>query len=263
MESKEFKNNAFYRLAEDKWVAAPVMHGQRLLWINLSDMYVSLECLNDRYEPNETSFVRSMLKPDSCFVDLGANIGWFSLLASTVIKTGRIVSFEPRPDTYKALTQTRDLNKLNDMWDTRNCAISDHLGQAYIVWAEKTNNPGGSFVFDNPAAGGGGSAVTMVRTLDSEKLASVDFIKMDVEGHELYALKGAKETISKCKPVIMCEVAAVTMSRYGLRVAQLADYLNEIAYDTYEIVGGTVGDKIDLYDSRWASALINVAFLPS
>ena len=113
MESQEYKRSLEIYIREaglhaigHKWVLAPVMGGQRRMWIDLGDRYVSRGCLADNYEPQESAFIRQHLKAGDVFLDIGANIGWYTVLASTIVgETGSIFAFEPRPETAARLQQ--------------------------------------------------------------------------------------------------------------------------------------------------------------
>jgi hypothetical protein len=67
------------------WVLAEPRAGLRL-WLDLGDYGVSRPCLINRYEPDETAFVEQYLRPGMSFVDVGANIGWFSLIAAKALR---------------------------------------------------------------------------------------------------------------------------------------------------------------------------------
>ena len=126
-----------------KWVLAPVMGGRRKMWIDLGDRYVSRGCLADDYEPQESAFIREHLEPGDVFLDIGANIGWYTVLASTIVgETGSIFAFEPRPDTAAHLRQTIDDNPLKNKIILHQCGLSDVQEVAFINNAVEVDNPG-------------------------------------------------------------------------------------------------------------------------
>ncbi|MHB8285716.1 MAG: FkbM family methyltransferase, partial [Caulobacteraceae bacterium] len=116
MRSEEFqKIQGLNHPALKAWVLTPVMSGKRRMWVSLADKFVSRACLIDNYEPTETSLVRSLVAAGDHFIDIGANIGWFTVLASTLVgPSGRVTAFEPRPETRLYLEQTVMENKLAD-----------------------------------------------------------------------------------------------------------------------------------------------------
>ena len=120
LKSKEFARLSIQAhsswFQESCWVAAPVCNGARLIWIDLSDRFVSLGCLQDGYEIIESWFIKGVLKPHHVFVDIGANVGWYTVLASTIIGgDGHIYAFEPRRPIVDYLERTVALNGLEKM----------------------------------------------------------------------------------------------------------------------------------------------------
>jgi hypothetical protein len=85
LSSAEFARGNLPNPKSQKWIASKILDTQRLIWLDLIDDYVSRGCLLDAYEPAETGLLKHYLKPDHVLLDIGANIGWFTLLASTII----------------------------------------------------------------------------------------------------------------------------------------------------------------------------------
>ncbi len=115
LQSKEFASlNPWFQ--RPYWVAAPVFGGARLMWIDLSDRYVSQGCLQDSYEIFESQFIRGVLRSEDVFVDIGANVGWYTMLASTIVGDGgHIHAFEPRRPIVDYLQRTAALNGLEKL----------------------------------------------------------------------------------------------------------------------------------------------------
>jgi len=242
----------------DRWVLADL--GDRRMWVNLADRAVSFPCLQGDYEPAETRAVQRLLEPGHTFVDIGANIGWFSSLAATILRDeGSIVAFEPRPDIYHWLIQTIELAGMGARASSHQLALGDTPGSIDLTWGQNTPNPGGSrLVRDGIPEGQEGIRVGMA-TLDSLALPNCDFIKIDVEGAEMIALRGGAETLAKTRPVVMSEI-----HNHQLRdVSQCSaiDYASFFAQQSYECL---------LLDGAPAHAdllkrddLLNVIFVPS
>ena len=114
LDSPEFMRVQGTRKLPPKWVAAEVFGGERLLWLDLADSYVSCGCLYNSYEPLETAFVAANLGEGDVFLDIGANIGWFTMLATTLIgEKGQVHAFEPRKPTVDYLRRSVTLNGLD------------------------------------------------------------------------------------------------------------------------------------------------------
>ena len=146
------------------------------------------------------------------YLDIGANVGMFTLIASQTFD--KVLSFEPNPDTFRMLESNINLNKIGNI-TAYNIGLSDQNsimklyhnplnngGASLNKFSSKINKEGDGFTWNETEA--------EVKTLDSiivEDIKSVDLIKIDVEGHELPALKGALGVVKTYKPLIFAEVS--------------------------------------------------------
>jgi len=206
LRSKEFAGISI-QFDHPCWVAAPVFGGARLMWIDLRDRYVSLGCLHDAYEPVETRFVRGILKENDVFVDVGANVGWYTMLASTVIGDGgQIHAFEPRRPIVDYLQRTVALNGLEKVITVYPIGLSNETKSESLMWGATSDN-GGSASFARDDASADMVCQTIeVQSLDNLCLDHVDVIKIDVEGAEPLVLEGARGTIERDRPIILSEI---------------------------------------------------------
>ena len=150
------------------------------------------------FEPDVTSLIDVLTKENSVFYDIGSNWGFHSLfLASKHGFQGHIHAFEPMPDTFndlKSAVESLDLKGIT----LHNTALSSHGGAAKMAMPPDRNSGGASLVSS-------GNIAVQLTALDSLGLRDPDLIKMDVEGHEVEALTGASETLSRAKPMIIFE----------------------------------------------------------
>lgn len=116
MNSQEFRAIAGgVGFTSSKWVCTDVL-GCYAMWVDLHDRYVSRGCLHDDWEPEETSYFRSKLFEGATVIDIGANVGWFSLLAAKHVgHFGEVHAFEPRPGTLSMLRRTIAQNRLQSI----------------------------------------------------------------------------------------------------------------------------------------------------
>jgi len=242
----------------DRWVLADL--NDRRMWVNLADRAVSFPCLQGDYEPAETRAVRRLLKPGQAFVDIGANIGWFSAIAATILRDeGSIVAVEPRPDIFHWLVQTLDLAEMGTRISAHQLALGDAPGSIDLTWGRNTPNPGGSrLVRDGIPEGQEGVRVDMV-TLDSLALPSCDFIKIDVEGAEMIALRGGSDTISRDRPIVMSEIHNRQLRDVSrCSAVEYARFFTDRSYDCLLLEGTNVQQDMLERDD-----LLNVIFVPS
>jgi FkbM family methyltransferase len=138
------------------------------------------------------------LTDDSVILDIGANIGvWTINLAR---QNRQVHCFEPFFPSYLALCGNIFLNKVENNVLVYNCALTNTTDKKLYISNNEANNIGGVMLVEHPEG-----AEINLKTIDSLNLQRLDFIKVDVEGHEYNVLKGGEETIKKYKPVIFFE----------------------------------------------------------
>lgn len=146
------------------------------------------------YGPDETIMILSLA--NRVCLDIGANIGCIS---QALVSNGFVVhAFEPQPQVFALLCE-------NTPSATHyNVAVGETPGTATmpVVHYSDKNNFGGIGLFDKSIYG---NYTVPVVTIDSYNFSNVGFIKIDVEGFELSVLKGATETITRCKPIMYIE----------------------------------------------------------
>jgi len=140
------------------------------------------------------------LKDDSVILDIGANIGIWSI--SLAIKQRKIYSFEPFKASYMTLCGNVFLNKVENNVFPYNMALTDDISKNYDFKLDDEFNIGGIRLVSNE---GTISSKITLSTIDILGLEKLDLIKVDVEGHEYNVLRGGLETIKKFKPIIFFE----------------------------------------------------------
>lgn len=161
----------------------------------------------DEYEGAEMKAIKNYLPNKGVFLDLGGNIGLFSLFASTKIGTGgKIIAFEPFSKNHKAFEENINRNHIGNI-RLEKLAIGEVKGELTLHYDDSENNLG--MVSSKPLEKGIQETVPMINLdayLAESHLAKIDLIKIDLEGHELPALKGMLETLKKFKPAILIEI---------------------------------------------------------
>lgn len=265
MQSQEFKAKFLQaQYLDSKWVVTSVLE-RYLMWVDLHDRYVSHGCLNDNWEPSETDFFVSRLREGDTVLDIGANIGWFSLVASKHIgPTGSIHSFEPRPQTSKMLAKTISLNGLRSMVHCWEYALTDEPGNIFINWGVDTDNPGGSFIsktFNPVQSGLQSSVIKAVRLDDFLPDIKPDVIKIDVEGAGPLVFFGAVNALRRGKPVILSELYPEQLMRVsGHTSSSYISQMHELGYVCYMLENGRPTSRLTDFISLPGRDLISCVF---
>ena len=162
------------------------------------------------HPPRVHPAVLGFLRPGSVAVDVGANLGeWTLPLARAVGAAGRVLAIEPAPRSAAALEATLAANGLRQA-EIICCAIGDHDGRVEFAVPVVTSariDTGTARI--GPAGTGHESVQVTLRSLDSlaaeRSLDRLDLLKIDVEGHERQVLDGAVGIIGRCRPVLVIE----------------------------------------------------------
>ncbi len=189
------------------------------------------------YEKDQVLCFESFLKPGMTVADIGANAGYYSLIASPKILSGRVYSFEPSPLSYKELKENITLNKISNIIPI-NMGISSLTTESsfYISNADNTGMSGltraGNF---------SGSVETIqLTTLDEfvrkEEIDKIDIIKMDIEGAEVQALMGMQNTIAMHRPIIFAEVCQELLTRFNNTVNEIYVLMKAKDYKAYQLM---------------------------
>lgn len=262
--SPEFLAGAEGPRFPDTWVIAPVLADRRRLWLNLADRHVSLGCLRDDYEPFETGVISRLLEPGMTFLDIGANIGWFTLLASTAVgSTGRIHAFEPRPETHTFLKKSVAINRLQSMVKVHRVGVAEAAGRATLAWTRHTDNPGGSHLAAGVGSNDEGASIRLI-AVDSLELTAVDVVKIDVEGAEYRAMRGAENLLRRQRPVILSELhPAQLASVSGCSAADYLGYMASLDYDCLLAHPLRPGERLTDFPAHLGHEVTNVVFAPA
>lgn len=210
------------------------------VWIRLPE-YVSCRILACGHLDEETPFyLQAILRPGMTFFDIGAHYGFYSLLALEHLReTGRIVSFEPTPESFLMLR--RNVGDAANV-ETMPCALSNQTGSA-MMSARLSQASAFNRIQNGRDLPGDGSLITIATdTLDSfcaKRSYSPHVIKADVEGHEQQLLEGASRTIRLIKPGLIIETG---MSNQPSRPMEL---LGKAGYRVF----GAFGNKLRLIDA--------------
>jgi len=190
------------------------------------------------FEWAEREWLESALQPGMVFYDIGANIGFFSVIAAEkVTQQGQVYSFEPVMGTHDRLVENIRLNKLEDQIKTFQAAASDHVGEANIYIPDKGMDAWNSLAVKPDE---GNYQVETIKTvvldelISDSKLRAPDIIKIDVEGWELHVLKGLQQRLKKYHPTLFIEFTAHNLNAAGTSCSELADFIRALGYQLFE-----------------------------
>jgi len=182
--------------------------------------------------------LKYLFKSDSklTIIDIGANIGSISLPLAKIFDKSKIFAIEPTNYAFKKLNKNLNLNKhlkknifLNqlflskikrpkEVWSSWNFTNNkdkhkQHLGTLHSIKKK--------------------SYISLTKFINLKKIKRVDFIKLDVDGHELDVLKSGEKILKTKKPVIFIEIAPYLYPEFGYKCSELINYIKKLKYSFY------------------------------
>jgi FkbM family methyltransferase len=190
-----------------------------------------------RYEPNEFHALSRFLRPGMTFIDVGANMGLYTLFAAKRLQDGgRVVSIEPSQRERAVLQQNIELNQLPNV-TVLPAAACERAGEVELLVADSQysgHNTLGDFGYNTPLDHREVvPAITLDSLLESEPPERVDVIKMDIEGGELSALRGAHEILSQHRPALLLELSDRALAYQKATSAEVLSVLESHGYRVY------------------------------
>jgi FkbM family methyltransferase len=253
LNSKEFLSRHFgsmyaYILAASSQVQLVELDDFRI-YVRGNDLYIGAPIARGvAYEDHVAQQVRRNLKPGDVFVDVGANIGYFSLLAASIVGVGgKVIAFEPNVANCELLKLSIKQNEFEQI-EVYNNAVAE-CDQDFILEVEGSNgwlvpleaaNSTPFYIsekYDNSSEHIQ-RFLTKAVTLDNvlEDVPRIDLIKIDIEGAEPRALQGMNGILQKHRPVLFTEFyPAMLQTVSGVTPEAYLDKLREIGYDIFII----------------------------
>ena len=195
-------------------------------------------CEQGIFESDNLRILQSLVRPDTVYFDIGANIG---LMAVPVLQNNpkcRVVSFEPSPNVLPYLQRTVHGSVYRERWTLVPKAVSAQSGRVTFTLSDQKNS-----LYDGIRPTNRVASVKQVEvettTVDETWRAlgspAVSIIKCDVEGADLDVLNGARDCLRAERPVILLEWNAENLAAYGCPSASLLSFAREHRFRLFSI----------------------------
>jgi len=238
---KKRLHNSFYMLLN------PTEHiQQQLFWYGY-------------YEKELGDLLKKMLRSNDVFIDIGANIGYFSLLSASISPSVKVISFEPVKDLFEKMNENFSIND-NKNIVAINVAVGE-MNEQRELYLSAPDNLGMSSFYQPENYSGRNEKVEVIAFDDWFKtsgLTKIDLIKLDIEGNELAALKGMSAVLENQKPALIVEINPETLSQFGLKPLDILNYLNQFNFDGFLI---SENGRLVHLNSNEVNQTINVSFI--
>jgi FkbM family methyltransferase len=214
------------------------------------------------YEAGPIASLRQLITPGSCVVDVGANIGYFTLyFASWMQNGGKVLAIEPEAVNYARLQRAVSRAGLDSIVETVCVAAAETVGNGLLEI--NPVHPG-----DHKLGTSGVPVVTS--TIDSllaeRDWPEVSLLKVDVQGAEARVLAGALETINRFRPALFLEVDDEALMRYGSSAEQLLVELRRRNYAIHRLKGKGISSPLSLNEAvtmAESRGYVDLLFLPA
>jgi FkbM family methyltransferase len=248
---------------DGEWIICDI---DGLIWRLDPSQCIDGDLLDDGlFEPVSIEWVREIIKPGMVVADIGANFGYYTLLFSRLVgPKGRVHAFEPSARYRPRLLDHLERN------DCRNVVVSeyglsDHLHEELLYG----DNVSATMHWPDDSKPPAVAETIRLRTLDSYaeevRLRRLDFVKVDIDGHEPSFVAGAAATLRRFRPVILMEFSQVSLVMAGSDVERLAGQLGDLNYSLHsERTGKPYQSRLDfLCEVMNCSHSVNVICRPS
>lgn len=210
------------RLAKKTFEAARkiILPNGTVIWARLSDTQGAWLYVYGTTEFYGTSLVRALIRDGDTVIDVGANLGEYTLLAAKCVgPKGQVLAFEPHPETYDLLSRSVTSNGLDNVALCR-IALSDVSGHAYLETPNAANSGQVTLTAQMLDESRNGHLLEVQcdrldAIVEREHITHVALVKLDVEGFEPAVLRGAERLLARDKPLVFWEVNDFTQSEYG------------------------------------------------
>jgi FkbM family methyltransferase len=192
------------------------------------------------YEAKDFAMVRALVPRGGTFVDIGANIGWYSVHVALADPTAKVIAVEPIPRSYHWLTTAIQSNAITNVIPL-NMAVASAPAEIEL-WIDSALSGAAS---TSPSTGKEGLERIACRasTIDDVVAAhggEAHFIKLDIEGAELHALRGARGVLARLRPIVFAEMLRKLTRPYGYHPNDIIELMRDHGYGCFRAVGTTL-----------------------
>ncbi len=224
-----------------KFLEVRTVDGMMIRLINPLEYHQRMLLFGAAYEPELTGFLREILVPGMVFVDVGANLGYYTLLGGKRVgPRGQVHAFEPAPAQFRHLAQNVRMNGLRNVV-LNECAVADRVGEAELFLSHGWNQGTHSL---RMARDSGEACKVRCTSLDGyvtqAGIERIDVVKMDVEGGEMLVCLGARDTFTYVPPPVVvfeaCEESALV---FGHSTKDVKGILEGYGYTLFRLEATT------------------------
>lgn len=248
--------------AEQAYVRTCKVDSGALMKLGVVDVIERTLLLHGSWDQDIAKAMRESIQLGATVIDIGANIGYFSLLASQLVgPQGKVLCIEPSHKNLSRLSEHLWLNRCSNTTVLSVAAGSNH-GWADISFPTY-NNAGAATLRPLHSLQSQRTLLVALDDVFESHGLSPDFMKLDVEGFELEALKGMQRTLTRCRPTIVCELTEKFLNELGQSSRELISFMESLGYRCTSISTNcsvSVGTLLSAADADLPADQLDVVF---
>lgn len=210
-------------------------------------------------EEPEMALLPSLLRPEDICIDIGANFAYYTIRLARLCPKGKIIAYEPIPSTFR-IAEKIVRKEGSSHIELHNLGVGEKeatltfelplqeigtpsAGQAHMSGRDnKQSQEQGMYTFKNME-----KVSCKVVALDQHlsKSNKIDFIKIDIEGAELFALKGMNQILTKFHPIVLIELCEPFMKGFNYSGSDLVDFMKSHGYSLFKVAEEKKLQKVD------------------
>jgi FkbM family methyltransferase len=250
-EYAEFIKNtdiAKIQIVDDSVVMTSRTNGIQLIVDKDDKRIIPIEILNfDHYEKENSVMILNLIDDGNRIFDIGGNIGWYSLTIAKNKKT-EVFTFEPIPKTFTYLTKNIALNKLDNI-RTFNFGFSNKEEElSFYYYPEGSGNASLANLSEQKNVEVITCRVNKFDDFIKSNNLSVDFIKCDVEGAELFVFQGGLVSIQKYKPIVFSELLRKWAAKFNYHPNEVISLFKNLGYRCFVVSNGKLEEFFAMDD---------------
>jgi FkbM family methyltransferase len=219
--------------------------GDARIWCFLREHMGSQIFFRGSYSGDQLTLIEKLMVRNGVFIDAGANQGEFSIAAARIVRQGKVIAFEPVSEYRERLVENIRLNSFGNV-QVISAALGEKEGSLPIYdqqenYTDGTRNEGLPTLFASESRHHAREVVPVKRLDDVLRelgISRVDVIKLDIEGAEWMALRGAINTITSCRPTLILEIGRETCRAAGYEPEAIVEWLTSLSYRIEKIIEG-------------------------
>lgn len=221
-------------ILDDKVIITSRDNGVKMVCPEGEHRVAPIESLNFLdYETIDSAMIMRLVSPEDCVVDIGANMGWYSINIAKRFPKCKVYAFEPIPKTFSCLSENIKLNNVNNIQALQFGLSTEKQDLTFYFYPEGGVNASLANVSGREDVELINCHVEKLDDFVVQNKLKVDFIKCDVEGAELFAFKGGLKTIQRDKPIVFTEMLRKWSAKFNYHPNEIISMFSEIGYQCF------------------------------